>query len=59
MLLIHLPLVASYCSRPLVLAFIDLEKTYDWLPKVTFWCVLADELEVPAGIRFGIKALYY
>ena len=40
------------------MAFIDLEKAYDCLPRVTLWRVLA-ELEVPVDIIFGIKALYY
>ena len=43
----------------MVLAFIDLGKAYDGLPRFTLWCVLAKELEVPVDIRTGIEALYY
>ena len=44
---------------PLALAFIDLEKAYDRLPRVTLWRVLAEELEVPEDIRTGIEAMYF
>ena len=53
-------LLAASCHRgPLALAFIDLEKAYDRLPRLSLWRVLAEELEVPADIRTGIEALYY
>ena len=41
------------------MAFLDLEKAYDRLPRVTLWRVLAEELEVPEDIRTGIEALYF
>ena len=48
-------LLATSCYwGPLPLAFIDLEKAYDSLPRLTLWCVLAEELEVSADIRTGI-----
>ena len=55
----YLLLAASRHRGPLALAFIDLEKAYDRLPRLTLWRVLAEELEVPADIRTGIEALYY
>ena len=45
MLLTYLFLAASHHKGPLALAFIDLEKAYNWLPRVALWHVLA-ELEV-------------
>ena len=55
----YLLLAASRHPGPLALAFIDLEKAYDRLPRLTLWRVLAEELEVPADVRTGIEALYY
>ena len=43
----------------MVLAFIDLEKAYNHLPRVTLWYMLAEVLEVPVDIRTGIEALFY
>ena len=59
LLLTYLLLAASHQRGPLALAFLDLEKAYDWLPRVTLWRVLAAELEVPEPIRTGIEALYF
>ena len=59
LLLMYLLLAASHQRGPLALAFLDLEKAYDWLPRVTLWRVLAAELEVPEPIRTGIEALYF
>ena len=55
----YLLLATSHHRRPLVLAFINLEKAYNRLPRLTLLRVLAEELEVPADIRTGIEALYY
>ena len=55
----YLLLAASHHHRPLALAFIDLDKAYDRLPRLTLWRVPAEELKVPADIRTGIEALYY
>ena len=52
-------LVAYHHQGPLVVAFIDLEKAYDQLPRVILWHMLAEELKVPVDIRTGIEALYY
>ena len=55
----YLLLAASRHHGPLALAFINLEKAYDRLPRLTLWRVLAEELEVPEDIRTGTEALYY
>ena len=54
----YLRLVASHHLGPLALAFIDLKKAYDQLPRATLWHILAEELEVLVDILTGIKALY-
>ena len=59
LLLMYLLLAASRHQGPLALAFIDLEKAYDWVPRTTLWRVLAEELEVPVDIWTGVEALYY
>ena len=59
MLVMYLLLAASRHQGPLALAFIELGNACKWLPRVTLWCVLAEELEVLADIRISIKALYY
>ena len=59
LLLTYLLLASSHQSGPLALAFLDLQKTYDWLPRVTLWHILAAELEVPEPIRTVIEALYF
>ena len=59
LLLTYLLLAASHQRGPLALAFLDLEKAYDRLPRVTLWRVLAAEQEVPEPIRTGIEALYF
>ena len=59
MLLTYLLLAASCHRGSPVLTFINLKKTYDWLPRVALWCMLAWELKVLEDIRTGIKALYY
>ena len=59
MLLKYLLLVASRHWGPLALAFIDLIKVCDQLPRVAFWHTLAEDMEVPKDIRTGIEALYY
>ena len=41
------------------MAFIDLEKAYDRIPRVQLWHVLAEELGVPEDLRTGVEALYY
>ena len=58
-LLTHLLLVAFFWWCPLALAFLDLEKAHNQLPRVTLWCVLAEELKVPEDIRAGIKDMYF
>ena len=55
----YLLLAASHHCGPLALAFINLEKAYDRLPRLTLWHVLAEDLKVLADIRTGIEALYY
>ena len=55
----YLLLAASHQWGPLALAFIDLEKAYNGVPRTTLWRILAEELEVPADIQTGVEALYY
>ena len=59
LLLTYLLLAASHHRGPLALAFIDLEKAYDRIPRTTLWRVLAEELEVVADIWTRVEALYY
>ena len=59
MLVMYLLLAASHHQGPLALAIIELGNAYNWLPRITLWCVLAEELEVLADIKTSIKSLYY
>ena len=59
MFLMYLLLAASWYWGPLLFAFIDFKKAFDWLPWVNLWCMLAEELEVLEDIRTDIEALYY
>ena len=59
LLLTYLLLAASYQRGPQALAFLDLEKAYNWLPRVTLWRVLAVELEVSEPIRTSIEVLFF
>ena len=59
LLVTYLMLGAASQRGPLALAFIDLEKAYDRIPRLTLWRVLANELHIPSDICSGIEALYY
>ena len=43
----------------LAVAFIDLEKAYDRVPRLLLWEVLARELGVPTDLLSGIRAMYH
>ena len=58
LLVTYLMLGAASQRGPLALAFIDLEKAYDRIPRLTLWCVLAAELHIPSDICSGIEVLY-
>lgn len=57
-LLTYLLLAAADNRGPLAIAFIDLEKAYDRIPRDRLWQVFASELDMPSDLYEGILALY-
>ncbi len=47
-------LSAAQGRGPLAVAFLDLEKAYDRVPRRQLWVVFAEELGVPLDIQLGL-----
>ena len=58
-LLITYLMIATAARRGLlVVAFIDLEKAYDMIPRAHLWQILAEDVGVPDDLRAGLESLY-
>ena len=58
LLITYLMMAAAAGQGPLVVAFLDLEKTYDIIPWAHLWQILAEDVGVPDDLRAGLESLY-
>ena len=58
LLITYLMMMAAAGRGPLVVAFIDLEKAYDMIPRAHLLHILAEDVGVPDDLWAGLESLY-